>query len=138
MMVWVFIQVIGRYVFNYTPSYGEELARYLFVWIVFLSLPVVAKRGGHMAIEMITIRLKGSALKAVRFCSAVFTISFLLIMVIQGAKMVERASFQTSPALEISMSWIYLAIPIGCFIMLLNVLDDFIKLLRAPSAELKK
>jgi len=138
MMVWVFVQVISRYAFSYTPSYGEELARYLFVWVVFLSLPVVAKRGGHMAIEMVTLRLKGTALKAVRICADIFTITFLLIMVVEGANMVMRASFQTSAALQISMSWVYCVIPLGCFIMLLNVVDSFIKLIRTPANELKK
>ena len=53
MLLIVFFQVISRYVFNYTPSFAEELSRYLFVWIVFLSLPLVAQTGGHMAIETI-------------------------------------------------------------------------------------
>lgn len=138
MMVWVFVQVITRYLFSYTPSFGEELARYMFVWIVFLSLPVVAKKGGHMAIEMVTLRLQGAPLKVCRLIADSFTIIFLVMMVYQGALMVQRASFQTSPALEISMSWVYIVIPIGCFIMLLNVLSDFYKLLRTPAEQLKK
>lgn len=138
MMVWVFVQVITRYLFGFTPSFGEELARYMFVWIVFLSLPVVAKKGGHMAIEMITLRLEGPALKFCRVAGDSFTMAFLILMVYQGVLMVERASFQTSPALEISMSWVYIVIPVGCFIMLLNVLGDFYTLLRTPAAHMKK
>ena len=57
MLLIVFFQVISRYVFNYTPSFAEELSRYLFVWIVFLSLPLVAQTGGHMAIETISLHL---------------------------------------------------------------------------------
>lgn len=138
MMVWVFVQVITRYVFGFTPSFGEELARYMFVWIVFLCLPVVAKKGGHMAIEMVTVRLRGMPLKVCRIIADSFTIAFLVLMVYQGALMVDRASFQTSPALEISMSWVYIVIPVGCFIMLLNVLSDFYTLLRTPAAGMKK
>ncbi|MDL2291359.1 TRAP transporter small permease [Desulfovibrio sp. OttesenSCG-928-F20] len=138
MMVWVFVQVITRYMFGFTPSFGEELARYMFVWIVFLCLPVVAKKGGHMAIEMLTARLRGIPLKVCRIIADSFTIAFLLLMVYEGALMVNRASFQTSPALEISMSWVYIVIPVGCFIMLLNVLVDFFALLRTPGAAMKK
>ncbi|MDR2800796.1 MAG: TRAP transporter small permease, partial [Desulfovibrio sp.] len=134
MLFWVFAQVITRYVFNYTPSFGEELARYMFVWVVFLSLPIVAKKGGHMAIEMITVRLRGSALWTVNLIADACTLIFLALMVWHGAGMVMRASFQTSPALQISMSWVYLAIPIGCGIMLLNVLQHFLTLLR-PGAD---
>jgi TRAP-type C4-dicarboxylate transport system permease small subunit len=135
MMLWVFAQVVTRYVFNYTPSFGEELARYMFVWVVFLSLPIVAKKGGHMAIEMITVRLKGAALRRVNLIADAFTLVFLGIMVWHGIGMVMRASYQTSPALQISMSWVYLAIPLGCGIMLLNVLQHFLSLLRTGAAD---
>lgn len=134
-MLWVFAQVVTRYVFNYTPSFGEELARYMFVWVVFLSLPIVAKKGGHMAIEMITVRLKGAALRRVNLIADAFTLVFLGIMVWHGIGMVMRASYQTSPALQISMSWVYLAIPLGCGIMLLNVLQHFLSLLRTGAAD---
>ena len=57
MLLLVFGQVITRYCFGWTPYFGEELARYLFVWVVFLSLPLVARYGGHMAIETLTSRV---------------------------------------------------------------------------------
>jgi TRAP-type C4-dicarboxylate transport system permease small subunit len=136
MMLWTFALVITRYCFNFTPSYGEELARYLFVWVVFLSLPIVAKKGAHMAIEMITIRLRGKALKAVRLTSGLLTLIFLILMVYHGTWLVIMASIQTSAALQIPMSWVYVAIPVGCLIMLINVLDGFVTLLRTPAERL--
>ena len=136
MMLWVFIQVITRYGFNYTPSYGEELARYMFVWVVFLSLPLVAKKGGHMAIEMITARVKGRVLKTLRVCADTLTLTFLVLMVDQGSKMAKLQAIQTSPALQIPMSWVYYVIPAGCLIMLINMLISFITLLRTPADRL--
>jgi TRAP-type C4-dicarboxylate transport system permease small subunit len=136
MLLWVFILVITRYCFNYTPSYGEELARYMFVWVVFLSLPIVAKKSGHMAIEMVTLRLRGRMLKAVRLTASLFTLLFLILMVYQGTVMVIKTSIQTSAALQIPMSWVYVAIPVGCLIMLINVLDGVLTLLRTPADQL--
>jgi TRAP-type C4-dicarboxylate transport system permease small subunit len=136
MMVWVFVQVITRYCFSYTPSYGEELARYMFVWVVFLSLPIVAKRGGHMAIEMITVRVKGRILKTIRIVADIFTLAFLALMVVQGTFMTIKSSIQTSAALEIPMSWVYCVMPIGCLIMLANVLYSFVNLIRTPADKL--
>jgi TRAP-type C4-dicarboxylate transport system permease small subunit len=136
MLAWVFVQVITRYCFNYTPSYGEELARYMFVWIVFLSLPIVAKKGGHMAIEMLTVRLKGAPLKTLRLLSGVFMLLFLVMMTYTGSIITIRQAIQTSAALEIPMSYVYCVIPFGCFIMLINVLMDFLKLLRTPADQL--
>ena len=137
MLLIVFFQVISRYVFNYTPSFAEELSRYLFVWIVFLSLPLVAQTGGHMAIETITSRLSGVKLKICRILASIFTMTFLSIMTWQGIRMVMIADFQTSPAMVIPMSWVYVVIPFGCGLMGIFVLMDFIKLLQTPAAETK-
>jgi TRAP-type C4-dicarboxylate transport system permease small subunit len=136
MLLWTFTLVITRYCFNFTPSYGEELARYMFVWVVFLSLPIVAKKGAHMAIEMITIRLRGRMLKTFRLISGALTLIFLILMVSQGTWLAIRGSIQTSAALQISMAWVYCVIPFGCLIMLVNVLRDFITLLRTPADQL--
>ena len=117
MLVIVFAQVITRYCFNYTPSFGEELSRYLFVWTVFLSLPLLARSGGHMAIETLTNRLHGAKLKT--------------------CQMMLLARFQTSPAMLIPMSYVYCVIPFGCFVMLLYTIENFIKVIRTPADEVK-
>ena len=137
MLLLVFGQVITRYVFNYTPHFGEELARYLFVWVVFLSLPLVAKTGGHMAIETLTSRVHGATLKFLNILADIFTIAFLLIMVVCGVEMVMRTSYQTSPAMMIPMSWVYSVIPFGCAVMLLYVVQNLIKVLKTPAADMK-
>ncbi|MBD5608199.1 MAG: TRAP transporter small permease [Desulfovibrio sp.] len=136
MLLLVFAQVITRYVFNFTPSFGEELARYLFVWVVFLSLPLVARYGGHMAIETLTSRVKGATLKFLNICADLFTIIFMGIMVWYGVLMVMRTSYQTSPAMMIPMSWVYVVIPFGSGVMLLYALANLINLLRTPASEI--
>ncbi len=137
MLAIVFLQVISRYAFNYTPSFAEELSRYLFVWTVFLSLPLVAKSGGHMAIETITSRISGMKLKVCRVLADLFTFSFLFIMTWYGYKMVEIAQYQTSPAMVIPMSYVYIVIPVGCAIMCLFLIGDFIKLLKTAPEDVK-
>jgi hypothetical protein len=41
MLVIIFAQVVTRYLFNYTPEWSEELARFLFVWVVFLGSALI-------------------------------------------------------------------------------------------------
>lgn len=137
MLLLVFGQVITRYVFNYTPAFGEELARYLFVWVVFLSLPLVAKYGGHMAIETLTSRVHGATLKFLNILADIFTIIFLGIMVVCGIEMVMLTTYQTSPAMMIPMSWVYIVIPFGCGVMLIYVLANLVNVLKTPAGEIK-
>lgn len=136
MLLIVFAQVITRYLFGYTPYFGEELARYLFVWVVFLSLPLVARYGGHMCIETLTSRVHGSTLKTLNILADVFTIIFMSIMVWCGVQMVIRTSFQTSPAMMIPMSWVYSVIPFGCAIMLLYTVMNLIDVLKTPAKDI--
>lgn len=137
MLLLVFGQVITRYVFGWTPHFGEELARYLFVWVVFLSLPLVARYGGHMCIETLTSRVKGATLKTLNILADIFSIAFLSIMVWNGVRMVMLADFQTSPAMMIPMSWVYVVIPFGCGVMLSYVLGNLVRVLKTPAAELR-
>ncbi len=137
MLLLVFGQVITRYCFGWTPSFGEELARYLFVWLVFLSLPLVAKYGGHMCIETLTSRVRGLTLKVLTILADIFSLAFLSIMVFYGIRMVRLTSFQTSPAMMIPMSWVYVVIPFGCAVMWLYVLQNLVTVIRTPASETK-
>ena len=130
MLFFTFIQVVARYLFESSLVFSEELSRYLFVWTVFLGLPVVAKRGGHMAVTALSGRLKGAAARAMSIAAYLVGIVFMATMIIQGFEMVQRTSQQFSPAMEIPMSWVYLAIPIGSFFMMLQMVSDLIALLR--------
>ena len=130
MLFFTFIQVVARYLFESSLVFSEELSRYLFVWTVFLGLPVVAKRGGHMAVTALSGRLKGAAARAMSIAAYLVGIAFMATMIVQGVEMVQRTSQQLSPAMEISMSWVYLAIPIGCLFMMLQMVSGLIALLR--------
>lgn len=137
MLMLVFAQVLTRYLAGWTPAWGEELARYMFVWVVFLSLPLVARHGGHMCIETITSRVGGMKLKTLKILGDLCSLAFLYIMVRYGIFMVERVSFQTSPAMMLRMSYVYLVIPFGCAMMGLYVLGNLIQTIRTPAAEFK-
>ena len=134
MLIIIFLQVISRYFFGYTASYSEELSRYLFVWVVFLSLPVVSRQGGHMAVGLLTEKFTGKKLRLVQIIAGVCSIAFLAIMCYQGVRMYFLASWQTSPAMEIPMSYVYISIPLGCGAMLLVALDELVDVLRRREA----
>ena len=130
MLFFTFIQVVARYLFQSSLVFSEELSRYLFVWTVFLGLPVVAKRGGHMAVTAVSGKLRGHAARIVSVAAYVVSIAFMILMIVQGVGMVERTSQQLSPAMEIRMSLVYLAMPIGCFFMAVRMIADLVGLLR--------
>ncbi len=135
MLALIFIQVVSRYVFHNSLSFSEELARYLFVWTVFLGIPVVQRMGGHMTVGVITERISGMPLKVLRIIANILTVVFMIIIFKNGILMVQRTVFQTSPAMQITMSYIYYVLPIGSMAMILNTIEDLLKTLSTPASE---
>jgi TRAP-type C4-dicarboxylate transport system permease small subunit len=122
-----FGQVFGRYVLNFAPAWCEELARYLFVWVVFLGAPIGVREKGHMALRLVQDHLSE---KGRRFCSGLVyaaAAGFLFTLAWQGIALVLRTVSQVSPTLQISMRWVYVAIPVGSLLMLLHLAAIFVR-----------
>jgi len=125
MLAIISAQVLTRYAFHYTWEGGEEIARYLFVWTVYLGSALIMGEGGHLAVEFLPTKLKGSAAGFVlrlfiQLCGYVFAIHMLT----QGSKMTTKMMFQTSPALDIPMGYVYAVIPASAVLLLLYMIRD--------------
>lgn len=64
MVVLVFGNVILRYVFNTGLPWGEEIARLMFVWMIFLGAILALRRNAHIGVEMLQSKLPPSARRA--------------------------------------------------------------------------
>jgi TRAP-type transport system small permease protein len=74
MVVLVFGNVMLRYLFNTGIAAAEEIARLMFVWLIFLGAILALRRHAHLGVEIIQARLP---LKARRVCAV---ISHLLML----------------------------------------------------------
>jgi TRAP-type C4-dicarboxylate transport system permease small subunit len=125
MLLTISSQVITRYGFGYTPEWSEEVARYLFVYVVFLGSALIMGESGHLAVEFLPNRYKGTRFGTVlRLLRLICGYLFVGILFTQGYKMAEIMTFQTSPGLDIPMSYIYAVIPVSAVLMLLYVIRD--------------
>ena len=115
----VVYQVAARYVLGRPPSWTEELARYLQVWLVLLSSPICLRRGLHLAVDYLTPRFSGQAKRRVRALNHVLVGVFGTLLAVFGIRMLPIAALQVSPALGISMLWPYLAVPTSGVLILM-------------------
>ena len=59
MTLLVFVQVVMRYVFNNSLSWSEELARYTFIWLIYIGISYGCKLRKHIKIDAaLTFSLK--------------------------------------------------------------------------------
>lgn len=122
MVFFTSIQIIAR-VFFKALSWSEEVTRYLLVWSTFIGAGCVYKRGGHINVTFIQDLFKGSSKKFVQMFVHLLCAAFFAIAVYFGIKYMGRQGSQLSAALRIPMNLMYMAIPIGCAIMLLHSIN---------------
>ncbi|MBI9111884.1 TRAP transporter small permease [Maridesulfovibrio ferrireducens] len=135
MLGLIFFQVVSRYFFGHTFEWSEELARFLFVWVVFLGSALIMGESGHLAVQILPNKFKGTGMGVVieiliNLCSYAFT----LLLLIQGAKMTSVMTFQIAPGLGISMSVVYSIIPISASLMMLYLFKDTVRIVKEISA----
>ncbi|WP_085505763.1 TRAP transporter small permease [Thalassobacillus devorans] len=129
MVLLVSAQIFSRFIFNFSLGWSEELARYTFIWFVYISISLAAKHNRHLRIEVglnfLTKRFGNAVLHFTDLC----WLSFNLLMVVYGAKMVQQLmnSIQVSAVTEINMGYVYLIIPIGFGLMSLRIIQNMWK-----------
>ncbi len=93
----------------------EEACLFALAWVVFLGLGLTLERGRQIAMSTLLERLAPPPQKAVRFAinlvGAVFSL-YLAKLGVDITLFVLRSG-QTSPTLDISVSWLYVAMPVG-------------------------
>lgn len=119
----VSIVVIGRQVFGTTPVWGEELTLFSMVWMSLLGATILLKDDGHIAVTALDVYLPKKAIKALDLLSYIFLGFYAVIMVIYGLKLVELTGLNMMPALKIKSSWLYAAMPVSAFAMLIILLE---------------
>ena len=122
MAIVVFLQVIFRYVLNFPLFWTEEFARYCLVWASLLGSAVAVKRGQHIAVTIIVERFPPPLQHMLKITALISVAVILTIILWGGIQLVAITRAQISPALRVSMSVPYLAVPIGAALMLLHTI----------------
>jgi len=122
MAALVFANVVSRYLFNYSFSWVEELTRYMMIWVCFLGSGLVLRYGGHIAVDVLQDVLPRAAARALRaFIVGILAVT-LVFLVWLGREYAEFGWYQETPVMNWSFGMVYLAIPIGCALMLVHLL----------------
>ncbi len=112
-------QVIFRYVIAAPLPWSEELARYCFVWIVFLGGAVGLARGIHLGVDLLVNALPAPLRRAMDALTSLLIGAFACVVIYASLPVLNMNMFQRSPALGVQMTYIYIAIPISMGLILI-------------------
>jgi C4-dicarboxylate transporter DctQ subunit len=85
-----FVQVIARYVFNYSFVWALEVVGVMFAWLVFVGMAYGVRVGAHIGIDALVRQLGPRARRAVRSVALLLCIAYAGIVCWGGAVYVLR------------------------------------------------
>ena len=116
------LQVFSRYMLNHSLFWSEELARYLFIYLVFLGAAIVLRRGGHIQVSFFVDQLPPRLRRGVAVLGDLLLLGFAGIVFIQSVRLAAMVWTVPTAALLIPWTLVYLGIVLGMGAMVLVLL----------------
>jgi TRAP-type C4-dicarboxylate transport system permease small subunit len=107
MGVLVFGNVVLRYAFDSGIAVSEELARLLFVWLIFLGAILASRQHAHIGFDSLVRRLPTSWKKGALLLSGAPMLIACALFVIGGWRQTAINLDNSYPVLGISYAWLH-------------------------------
>ncbi|HYJ19301.1 MAG TPA: TRAP transporter small permease [Burkholderiales bacterium] len=137
LVVPVTLQVLSRYT-DLVPAYiwTEELARFMFIWMVMLGAMIGVREGTHFEVD-VWPKLGERANAALRIVSQALVLVFALVFVWWGIEFTRFGWEQVSEIAELPMWTIFIAWPLAGLAWVLFLGEHFlanVRILRGSAA----
>ncbi len=123
--IFVSAETIARYGFDSSFYITNEVCVILLVWIGYVGCSLAIKEGGHAAFEVLQgklstwLRIKRSWI--LMLCNLLVGI-FTVFLFATGIPVTLNAIHEYAPASGISQFWMFVAAPVGAFLMLFQLM----------------
>jgi TRAP-type transport system small permease protein len=123
-------EVIFRYFIGTSLDWIEEISRILLIWLAFIGAAVAVKRNEHIAIHYFLSFFSRQMQRRLELFTYSAIVFFSIFLFIQGIIFAALSIDTTFPALQVTNSWLYIGLPIGCFLMILYGLTRLINTIK--------
>jgi TRAP-type C4-dicarboxylate transport system permease small subunit len=114
-------------------SWSEELARYCFIWLVYIGISYGVKKQRHIKVDVLLVLLKEKGRIVLTLIANVLFLIFGLFVIKHGYDIAAQllAFGQQSPALHIPMGLVYMATPVGIGLTIIRLIQNMIVLVKS-------
>jgi len=120
-------QVVTRFVFASPSTWSEVITRSAMVWSVFLGVAVAFRHGAMISVEVIQQVLPPRLGLGLFLLANALSVVFFAILFWQGWAMTQRVMRQNLAALDISIAWVYAALPVGSVFIIIAAIACMIR-----------
>ncbi|MEO8157988.1 MAG: TRAP transporter small permease [Betaproteobacteria bacterium] len=131
LIVPVTLQILSRFT-DFVPAYiwTEELARFMFIWMVMIGAMIGVREGTHFEVDVWPV-LGARANALLRIVSHLLVLVFALVFVWWGIAFIRFGWDQLSEIAELPMWTIFIAWPIAGITWTLFIGESFVASARA-------
>ncbi|MBR0566528.1 TRAP transporter small permease [Azoarcus sp. L1K30] len=135
MTAFIVVQVLGRNLFNAGLPWAEELARYCGLGVVYLTVPLLLLKGGHIQVEWLPNVLGRRSAFVLKLVNELVVLAYCLFFLWGGWHFLKRAAHFSTAALGIPNWLYYLPAAVGMTLLTLVALSRLSALIygRQPS-----
>ena len=109
----VSFQVLLRYCFNSSLDWSDEISRLLFVWSMFLAIPLGIREGAHVGIELLTSHIpEGPRALLAKGCALVAA-ALMAVVLWQSVKVAWLTWDELMQSINFSANWFMVPVAVA-------------------------
>ncbi len=135
LIVAVLYQVVGRYVFNDTPTWAESGAVLLVLYVTMLGMAVGVRDAGHIGLESLLVLAPDAVRQKMELLIHALVLVFGVVMAWQCTTLALSVAGYKIPTLGVSEAFKYAPPAIAGALVALFSLEHILALLRGTEVE---
>lgn len=116
LIVSVGANVFGRFVLDSSLAISDELARWLFVWVIFLGAALAHLHREHIAVDMLVLKLSEPMQRVAALVQELLILA-LMVALLLGGRQVLATNPGTFPLLGLPYNSMNVAVPICALVI---------------------
>ncbi|MFS8182232.1 TRAP transporter small permease [Pseudovibrio denitrificans] len=145
IVLWVFVQVIMRYIFSSSLPWSEEFVRWCFIWFIWVGVSYGFKTRRHICVTALINGLPPKVKTMIGIITNLLVLWCMIKLFLYGWQQVSSPIITRQSSivlywplsdLRVGMQWLYASLPVGALLSSLrlvqNIIEDLIALKTPP------
>ena len=125
----IVVEVVRRFVLSYSSIWGEEIARYAFIYLAWVGASAAVKDRAHIRIDVLLHYLSNRAKTAIYLFGDVCMLALAVLALYTAIESLEISLRfgSVTHGLRISLAWFLAAVPLGFSLMIYRLIQSIIR-----------
>ncbi len=128
--VLVAVQVISRYVFHSPITWTEQAARYLFIWMIMLEMPVLFRIKGNMTFDLLLDKFPEKMQTFIHIVGIILVAGFAASYFSASLGLCMKSVGRIAVGIGLPINCVYAAQPVGSALLFLTAAEAAVESLR--------